>query len=138
MEVVRGIESGSIDVEKTAVTIGFFDGVHRGHQAVIGRAVDVANREGWTSVAVTFDRHPREVLTPGSVPPLLTTLERKAALIEQIGVTTLVVLEFTEEFSRWSPEEFVAKVLVERLRIAHAVVGSNFTFGHKAKGNLAV
>ena len=138
MEVVRGIESRSIDVEKTAVTIGFFDGVHRGHQAVIGHTVEVANREGLTPVAVTFDRHPREVLTPGNVPPLLTTLERKAGLIEGLGVTTLVVLEFTEDFSRWPPEEFVAKALVERLRIAHAVVGSNFTFGHQAKGNLTV
>ncbi|HEX2069259.1 MAG TPA: bifunctional riboflavin kinase/FAD synthetase, partial [Actinomycetota bacterium] len=115
-----------------------FDGVHRGHQAVIGHTVDVANRDGLAPVAITFDRHPREVLTPGNVPPLLTTLERKAALIEELGVATLVVLEFTEDFSRWSSEEFVAKVLVERLKIAHAVVGSNFTFGHKAKGNLAV
>ncbi len=138
MEVIRGIESRSIELDKTAVTVGFFDGVHRGHQAVIAHTVDVANREGLAPVAVTFDRHPREVLTPGNVPPLLTTLERKAALIEELGVTTLVVLEFTEDFSRWSPEEFVAKVLVERLKIAHAVVGSNFTFGHKAMGNLDV
>jgi riboflavin kinase / FMN adenylyltransferase len=138
MEVVRGIESGGLALEKSAVTIGFFDGVHRGHQAVIDHAVDVARRYGLMAVAVTFDRHPREILTPGNVPPLLTTLERKAALIESLGVKTLVVLEFTEEFSRWTPEEFVAKVLVERLKIAHAVVGSNFTFGHKAMGNLAV
>lgn len=138
MEVVRGIDTGALPYEKSAVSIGFFDGVHRGHQAVIGHTVDVANRDGLATIAVTFDRHPREVLTPENVPPLLTTLERKTALIEELGVTTLVVLEFTEDFSRWSPEEFVAKVLVERLKIAHAVVGSNFTFGHKAKGNLAV
>jgi riboflavin kinase / FMN adenylyltransferase len=138
MEVVRGIDSGALPIERSAVTIGFFDGVHLGHQEVIGHTVDVANRGGLTPVAVTFDRHPREVLTPGNVPPLLTTLERKAALIEELGVATLVVLEFTGDFSRWSPEEFVAKVLVERLKIAHAVVGSNFTFGHKAMGNLGV
>ncbi len=138
MEVVRGIESSALDIEKSAVTIGFFDGVHLGHQAVIGHTVTVAERDGLTPVAVTFDRHPREVLTPGNVPPLLTTLQRKAALIEELGVKMLIVLEFTEEFSRWSAEEFVAKVLVERLKIAHGVVGSNFTFGHKAKGNLAV
>ena len=138
MEVVRGIDSGSPVLEKSAVTIGFFDGVHRGHQAVIAHTVDVANRDGTTPIVVTFDRHPREILTPGNVPPLLTTLERKAALIEELGVKVLVVMEFTEEFSRWSPEEFVAKVLVERLKIAHAVIGSNFTFGHKAMGNLRV
>ena len=138
MEVVRGTDSGALPLDKSAVTIGFFDGVHRGHQAVIGHTVDVANRDGLAPVAVTFDRHPREVLTPGNVPPLLTALERKASLIEELGVTTLVVLEFTEDFSRWSPEQFVAKVLVERLKIAQAVVGSNFTFGHKAMGNLDV
>ena len=138
MEVVRGIESRALGVEKTAVTIGFFDGVHRGHQAVIAHTVDVANRNGFIPVAVTFDRHPRQILVPGNVPPLLTTLERKAALIEELGVKVLAVLEFTDEFSRWSPEEFAAKVLVDRLKTAHAVVGSNFTFGHKAKGNLAV
>ena len=138
MEVVRGIESRSIDVDKSALTIGFFDGVHRGHQAVIRHTVDVATEDGLTPVAVTFDRHPREILTPGNVPPLLTTLERKAALIEDLGVDVLVLLEFTEELSRWSPEEFVAKVLVERLKVEHAVIGSNFTFGHKAMGNLAV
>ncbi len=138
MEVVRGIDSGSLAIEQSAVTIGFFDGVHRGHQAVIEHTVEVANRDGLMPVAVTFDRHPREVLTPGNVPPLLTTLERKAALIEDLGVKMVVVLDFTEDFSRWSPEEFVTKVLVERLSIAHAVVGSNFTFGHKAMGNLEV
>ena len=138
MEVARDIGSSSIELKKSVVTIGFFDGVHRGHQAVIGEAVEAANVNRLAPVAVTFDRHPREVLTPGNVPPLLTTLERKAGLIEELGVDLLVVLEFTEELSRWSPEEFVAKVLVDRLKIAHAVVGSNFTFGHKAKGNLAV
>ena len=137
MEVVRGIES-AVDLEKSAVTIGFFDGVHLGHQAVIGRTVEVARQDALTPVAVTFDRHPREVLTPGNIPPLLTTLERKAGLIEELGVETLVVLQFTEDFSRWSPEEFVAKVLVDRLKVGHAVVGSNFTFGHKAMGTLAV
>ncbi len=118
----------------TAVTIGFFDGVHRGHQVVIARAVQAARSRGLPSVAVTFDRHPREVLTPGREPCLLTTFERKAALLARLGVDVLAVLEFTEEFSRWPPEAFVEQVLVERLRVRHAAVGSNFTFGYKAAG----
>jgi riboflavin kinase/FMN adenylyltransferase len=119
------------------VTIGFFDGVHRGHQGVVGRTVDAARGGDLASVAVTFDRHPREVYAPGTEPPLLTTLERKAALLERLGLDELVVLPFTEEFSLWTPEEFVDRVLVDELGARHVVVGSNFTFGHKAAGTLA-
>jgi riboflavin kinase/FMN adenylyltransferase len=136
MEVLRGLESLPVQSDKTAETIGFFDGVHRGHQAVISRTVEVARTEGLTPVAVTFDRHPREILTPGTAPKLLTTLERKAALIEPLGIDTLVILEFTEDFSTWSPERFVDDVLVSGLHAAHVVVGANFTFGHKALGNI--
>jgi riboflavin kinase/FMN adenylyltransferase len=136
MDVLAGA-ARPLDLGPTAVTIGFFDGVHRGHQAVFRRTVGVAEQRGLTPVAVTFDRHPRETLTPGQEPKLLTTLERKAGLVEELGVGTLVVLPFTEEFSRWSPEEFVRRVLVEGVGASHAVVGSNFTFGYKAMGNLA-
>ena len=136
MDVVRGIESLSVRAGPAAVTVGFFDGVHRGHQAVIRRTVDVAGSQGLAAVAVTFDRHPREILTPGTVPQLLTTLERKAELIAALGVETLLVLEFTDDFSGWPPEEFVGRVLGEGLSAQHVVVGSNFTFGHKAMGNI--
>lgn len=93
---------------------------------------------GVSPVAVTFDRHPREILIPGREPRLLTTLDRKASLIAGLGIETLVVLAFTESFSRWPPEDFVRRVLVEGLHAEHAVVGSNFTFGFEARGNLAV
>jgi riboflavin kinase/FMN adenylyltransferase len=138
MDVARGIDGLPLEDGPTAVTIGFFDGVHRGHQAVIRRTVDVAESRGLRSVAVTFDRHPREILTPGAEPPLLTTLERKASLIADLGVDSLVVLEFTEEFARWLPEEFASRVLAEGVHAKHAVVGSNFTFGHRATGNLSI
>jgi riboflavin kinase/FMN adenylyltransferase len=138
MDVVRGIASLPLASGPTAVTVGFFDGVHRGHQAVLGRTVRVAADRGLVSVAVTFDRHPREILTPSDVPPLLTTLERKAELIAALGFEALVVLEFTEEFSLWPPQDFVRRVLLEGLHAAHAVVGANFTFGHRAAGNLEI
>jgi riboflavin kinase/FMN adenylyltransferase len=86
---------------------------------------------------VTFDRHPREILAPGEEPKLLTTLDRKADLIARLGIDALVVLEFTEDFSKWSPAEFVQRVLVDGLRAGHIAVGSNFTFGHRAVGNIA-
>jgi riboflavin kinase/FMN adenylyltransferase len=88
------------------------------------------------AVAVTFDRHPREVLTPGSEPRLLTTVERKAALIQQAGIDVLLVLAFTEGFSRWPADRFIADVLADGLHAEHCVMGANFTFGHKAAGNI--
>ena len=137
MDVLHGI--GSFPLEGgSATTVGFFDGVHRGHQSVVGRVVQVARESGLRSVVVTFDRHPREILTPGRVPLLLTSLRRKAGLIESVGVQTLLVLEFTEEFSRWPPEAFAERVLTEGLHTRHAAVGENFTFGHRAAGNLQV
>jgi riboflavin kinase / FMN adenylyltransferase len=138
MDVLRGLGSLPAQLGPTVVTVGFFDGVHRGHQAVFGRTAGVAKARGLVPVAITFDRHPREILTPGREPPLLTTLERKTALIAKTGMAALVVLEFTEEFSHWPPEEFIRRVLWEGLEARHAVIGANFTFGHRARGNLAL
>jgi riboflavin kinase/FMN adenylyltransferase len=137
MDLLHGLGSLPLAGE-SAATVGFFDGVHRGHQAVIGRVAHMARERGLRSVVVTFDRHPREILTPGKVPLLLTSLRRKAGLIEGIGIDALVVLEFTEEFSRWPPEAFVERVLVEGLQTRGAAVGQNFTFGHRAAGNFDV
>jgi riboflavin kinase/FMN adenylyltransferase len=137
MDLLHGLGSLPLAGE-SAATVGFFDGVHRGHHAVIGRVAHIARERGLRSVVVTFDRHPREILTPGKVPLLLTSLRRKAGLIEGIGIDALVVLEFTEEFSRWPPEAFVERVLVEGLQTRGAAVGQNFTFGHRAAGNFDV
>lgn len=134
MDPVRGLEALPAPDGPTVVTVGFFDGVHLGHRAVLGRAVEEARRRGTRSVAVTFDRHPREILAPGREPRLLTTVERKAELIAATGIDLVVVLEFTEAFSRWPAERFISAVLVEGLRTAHAVVGADFTFGFKALG----
>jgi riboflavin kinase/FMN adenylyltransferase len=137
VDLIRGFGALPLPEGRAAVTIGFFDGVHRGHQAVISATVDAARAGDLRPVAVTFDRHPREILTPGTQPKLLTTLDRKADLIADLGVETLLVLAFDRPFSEWSPEEFVERVLVRGLQTALIVVGSNFTFGHRAAGNLA-
>ncbi len=137
MELLHGLGSLPLPGEH-AGTVGFFDGVHRGHQGVIGRVAEVARQRGIRSVVVTFDRHPREILTPAKVPLLLTSLRRKAGLIAEMGIDTLLVLEFTEEFSRWPSETFVQRVLVDGVKLRHAAVGTNFTFGHRAAGNLEV
>jgi riboflavin kinase / FMN adenylyltransferase len=136
MEVVRGLDRLPIGGEPAVATVGFFDGVHLGHRAVLERTVEAAAERGARSVAITFDRHPREILTPGREPRLLTTVERKAGLIEATGVDVLVVLEFTEPFSRVTAEEFVRDVLVQRIGAVHAVMGANFTFGYRAAGTV--
>jgi riboflavin kinase/FMN adenylyltransferase len=120
------------------VTIGVFDGVHRGHQAIIGHTVKRARDLGLQSVVVTFDPHPAEVVRPGSHPAVLTDPVRKAELIEQLGVDALCVVPFTSEFSRLSPEAFAHDVLVEALHAAVVVVGDNFRFGHRAAGDIAL
>lgn len=137
MDVLRGIESLPGQAGPAVATVGFFDGVHLGHQAVFRRTVEVATERGLTPVAVTFDRHPREVIRPGSEPRLLTTIERKASLIRETGIEVLVVLPFTEEFSRWSAQEFIDRVLIQGLSAQHVAIGENFTFGHKAAGNIS-
>lgn len=121
---------------RSVVTIGVFDGVHRGHQQLIGRAVQRAHELGVPSVLLTFDPHPSEVVRPGSHPAQLTTLRRRAELAEELGVDVFCVLPFTVELSRMPPDEFVHELLVERLHVATVVVGENFTFGHKAAGDV--
>jgi riboflavin kinase/FMN adenylyltransferase len=118
------------------VTIGVFDGVHRGHQSIVGRAVERARDTGQPAVVLTFDPHPSEVVRPGSHPPVLTPLRRRADILEQLGVDVLCVQPFTPEVSRQQPDEWVHEVLLERLHAAAVVVGENFRFGHKAVGDL--
>jgi riboflavin kinase/FMN adenylyltransferase len=136
MERRSGLGAIPLEHEGTVATVGFFDGVHLGHHNVLSATVAAARERGVPAVAVTFDRHPREVLTPGREPRLLTTVERKSRLIEETGIDVLLVLEFTEEFSRWPAERFVADVLRDGLHAVHCVMGANFTFGHRARGNV--
>jgi len=134
----RGVENTPGDRGRSVVTIGVFDGVHRGHQQTIGHAVARAAELGLRAVVVTFDPHPAEVIRPGSRPAVLTTPRRKAELLEQLGVDDLCVLPFTRDLSRSEPAEFVHDVLVEHLHAALVVVGENFRFGHRAAGDVAL
>ena len=133
----RGLEATPADLGRTVVTIGMYDGVHRGHQSLIGRAVERARELGRPCLLLTFDPHPSEVVRPGSHPAILTSLDRKAELIADLGVDAMCVLPFTPNFMRLSPESFTHSVLVEHLHAAQVVVGQNFTYGHRAAGNVA-
>ncbi len=136
MQRWRGLDGIPYGWGRCVVTIGVFDGVHRGHQEIIGRAVERARDTGLPSVVLTFDPHPSEVVRPGSHPPVLTSGRRKAEIFTAMGVDVLCVLPFTLEFSRLGPAEFVHEALVERLHSAAVVVGENFRFGHRAAGDV--
>jgi riboflavin kinase/FMN adenylyltransferase len=123
---------------RSVITIGVFDGVHRGHQAIVAVAAQAAAETGLPLVAITFDPHPDEVVRPGSHPPVLTSARRQAELLAGLGVDAVCVLPFTLEFSRLSPDEFVRAVLVDRLQAVRVIVGDNFRFGHRAAGDVAL
>jgi riboflavin kinase/FMN adenylyltransferase len=120
----------------SVVTIGKFDGVHRGHQRIVDRAAQISVERNLPLVVITFDPHPDEVVRPGSHPPFLCSARRCAELLAGLGADALCVLPFTLEFSRLDPDEFVHTVLVERLHAAAVVVGEDFRFGHKAAGDV--
>ena len=122
----------------SVVTIGVFDGVHRGHQRIVVRAAEAARELGLPLVVVTFDPHPSEVIRPGSHPALLCSLRRRVQLLAEFGADAVCVLPFTLEFSHLSPGEFVQAVLVDRLHARRVVVGENFRFGYRAAGDLAL
>ncbi len=133
----RGLEATPGDLGRTVVTVGMYDGVHRGHQQLIGTAVARAHALGRPALLLTFDPHPAEVVRPGTHPAILTSPDRKAELVAGLGVDAMCVLPFTAEFSRLSPEGFTHTVLVEHLHAAAVVVGENFSYGHRGAGDVA-
>lgn len=136
MQRWRGLDQLPRGWGRCVVTIGVFDGVHLGHQKLIAHSVERARQRGLPCVVMTFDPHPAEVVRPGSHPAQLTTLRRRAELVERLGADAFCVLPFTLELSRTEPDEFVREVLVERLHASLVVVGENFTFGRKAAGDI--
>ena len=133
-----GLAALPADPGGAVVTVGMFDGVHRGHRALLDRVAAEAAARRVPAAAVTFDRHPLAVLRPGSEPPLLTTLDRKVELLGDAGMQVVLVLEFTRELSEVGAEAFATQVLFDGLAARAVVVGENFRFGHKAAGDPAL
>lgn len=138
MERWRGLDGVPSGWGRSVVTVGVFDGMHRGHQQLVARAVRTAEERGLPAVLVTFDPHPAELVRPGSHPARLTSLRRRADLAAELGIDAFCVLPFTPELSRTEPGAFAHHVLVERLHAAAVVVGRNFRFGHHAAGDVAL
>ena len=137
MERWNGIDDVPAGFGPSVVTIGNFDGVHRGHRAVLTRLVERAREQGAKAVAITFDPHPIAVLFPDRAPAPLDTLRHRLELLADTGLDAVLVMEFTRELAGWSPERFVHDVMVEVLGAAEVVVGRDTRFGHKNSGDVA-
>ncbi len=136
MKVTVGVDALEPSATGSAVTIGTFDGVHLGHRALIARTIAEAETHGYTSVVVTWDRHPLMTLRSEAAPRLLSGPERKLELLEATGTDAIAVLPFTDELSHLSPEEFVDQVLVQGLNAKAIFVGEGWRFGHKRAGDM--
>jgi riboflavin kinase/FMN adenylyltransferase len=120
--------------ETNVVVIGVFDGVHKGHQQLLNHAKEIAG--GRLIVALTFDPHPTTVYAPDKAPTMLTTLADRVELLKIHNADQVAVMKFNEKFAAMSPEDFVSTVLVNQLHASTLIVGKNFTYGHKAAGNV--
>ena len=135
MQVIASVEQAD-PAMPSVVSIGNFDGVHRGHRAILETVVRRARELGCRSVAMTFSPHPIRFLAPYKAPKLISTLDQKIRFIESTGIEYLIVLPFDEKLSRLSPQEFIARYLIERLRARSVCVGSNFNFGYRGSGSV--
>jgi len=122
--------------EKPVVTLGSFDGVHLGHQAIIRRLIEKSKEKKRAGVVVTYQPHPQSVVAPDDAPSLLTTLEEKLVLLEKLGVEETVVMNFDEQLSEYSAGEFVDKILVRKLNVGDLVVGYDHAFGKNRAGKI--
>jgi riboflavin kinase / FMN adenylyltransferase len=116
------------------VVIGVFDGVHKGHQLLLNRAKEIA--DGRNIIALTFDPHPMQILAPDRAPTMLTTLADRVELLKIHNADQVAVIKFNEKFAAMPAEEFVKDVLIGQLSASTVIVGKNFTYGHKAAGNV--
>ncbi len=124
------------DLGATVVTLGNFDGVHRGHRAVLAHVVALAAERGLTSVAVTFEPHPLAVLAPQGSPQIITAPEHRLALLDSLGLGAVLVMQFTRELASWTPERFVQEIFVQALGAQVVVVGRDTRFGAKNSGDV--
>lgn len=135
MKIYRNIADITGPFTNACVTIGNFDGVHKGHQQLFSRVVQKARSLDGTSVVITFDPHPLQVLLPGGI-KLISTCQQKEELIEQSGIDALLVIPFTREFAKTTANSFVADLLVKKLGVKELVVGYDYAFGKGRSGNI--
>ena len=138
MKVIQQAAELKPGARKVCAAIGVFDGVHLGHQQVIRQTVADAERHEALSVVITFDRHPNTVVAPDRAPPLIYSLPQKMRAIAALGVDTALVIPFDQPFSERTGEEFIFGLARDFGKIHSLCVGSDFTFGHRRGGNVAL
>ena len=138
MKIIDRLENISQPFKNAVITIGNFDGVHIGHQALFHEVIEKAVAIDGTSIAMTFEPHPLRVLQKNSLPPLITVYEQKNELIERTGIDVLICIPFTREFASLSAEAFIKDLLVAKIGMRVIVVGKDYTFGRNREGNLSV
>jgi riboflavin kinase / FMN adenylyltransferase len=136
MQIFENLETIPTPFKNAVVTIGNFDGVHIGHQALFHEVIERADEIGGTTVAMTFEPHPLRVLTKNSYPPLITLYEQKVELIERAGLDVLICVPFTKEFADISAHSFIKDILIDRIGMKAVVVGKDYSFGKNREGNL--
>jgi riboflavin kinase/FMN adenylyltransferase len=136
MEFVASLDKIIKPYKNAAITIGNFDGVHVGHQALFYEVIEKADAIEGISVAMTFEPHPLRVLKQNALPPLITLYEQKVELIEKSNIDVLICVPFTREFAALSAQEFVKDILIQRIGMKAIVVGEDYTFGKNREGNL--
>ncbi len=138
MKVVNHLDQISTPFKNAVITIGNFDGVHIGHQALFHEVIEKADSINGTSIAMTFEPHPMRVLKQNNHPPLITVYEQKKELIERTGMDVLICVPFTRQFASLTAREFVENLLVEKIGMKAIVVGKDYSFGKNREGNLAL
>jgi riboflavin kinase / FMN adenylyltransferase len=138
MKIFKGSKEAQGKLKNTVVTLGVFDGIHKGHQALIQLCKSRARQIKKKAVLYTFNPHPVKLLTPEACPALIMTLEQKIQAIKSLGIDVIVIETFNKSFSRLEPEVFFESIISKRLRAVEVVVGYNFTFGAQRKGSTQV
>src|SRR5438067_6116995 len=137
MKIFHGTENANI-LKPTVLTLGVFDGLHLGHQRIMQTVVERAKAVGAVPTAITFDPHPRAVLHPESAPPLLQTLDQRLANFEYLGIEQAIVIPFTRQFAGLPAEDFLSKIIRDRLHAKEIYLGKGFAFGKDRRGNIAL
>ena len=135
MRIIRSLKSFSLPDRPVYLTLGNFDGIHLGHQAIIQKMVFEAREVGGVSVLFTFYKHPLTLLAPSRRPLVITPLKTKITLLERIGVEYVICLRFTRQFARISAEEFIERILYKTLRVKKLFTGSTYSFGRDRQGS---
>lgn len=120
--------------QEIALALGFFDGVHKGHQKLLEKTMVIAEANHWLSGVMTFESHPLKLIFPAYAPKMITTNAQKTAAMKAMGIDRIFINQFTEELMNLSPEAFIRDYLLLKYNVRHLVVGFNYTFGYKGAG----